>query len=49
MKKRLEVFMAVMLLLGACLFARQGAYIAGSQEAQTGDVCVVVDAGHGGY
>lgn len=49
MKKRLEVFMSVMLLLGACLFARQGAYMVDSLKAQTGDVCIVVDAGHGGY
>lgn len=48
MKKRLEVFMSVMLLLGACLFARQGAYMVDSLKAQTGDVCIVVDAGHGG-
>ena len=47
MKKRLEVFMSVMLLLGACLFARQGAYMVDSLKAQTGDVCIVVDAGHG--
>lgn len=48
MKKRLEVFMAVMLLLGACLFARRGAYMVDSLKTQTGDVCIVVDAGHGG-
>ena len=43
MKKRIEVIMAVLLLLGACLFAR-----ADSLKAQTGEVCIVVDAGHGG-
>ena len=40
--------MAVLLLLGACLFAREGAYMADSLKAQTGEVCIVVDAGHGG-
>lgn len=48
MRKRIEVFMAIALLLGACLFARQGAYTVESQKAQAGEVCVVVDAGHGG-
>lgn len=48
MRKRLEVFMAVMLLLGACLFAREGVYMVDSLKTQKGDVCIVVDAGHGG-
>ncbi len=47
MKKRIEVIMAVLLLLGACLFAREGAYMVDSLKAQKGQVCIVVDAGHG--
>lgn len=48
MKKRIEVIMAVVLLIGAYFFARQGAYMVDSLKAQTGKVCIVVDAGHGG-
>lgn len=48
MKKRIEVIMAVLLLLGACLFAREGAYMVDSLKAQKGEVCIVLDAGHGG-
>ncbi len=49
MKKRIEVVMAVVLLIGAYFFAREGAYMVDSLKAQTGKVCIVVDAGHGGY
>ncbi len=48
MKKRIEVVMAVVLLIGAYFFAREGAYMVDSLKAQTGKVCIVVDAGHGG-
>lgn len=48
MKKRIEVIMAVVLLIGAYFFARQGAYMVDSLKAETGKVCVVIDAGHGG-
>lgn len=48
MKKRVEVVMAVLLLLGACLFAREGAYMVDSLKTQKGEVCIVIDAGHGG-
>lgn len=40
--------MAVVLLIGAYFFAREGAYMVDSLKAQTGKVCIVVDAGHGG-
>ncbi len=40
--------MAVLLLLGACLFAKEGASMVGSGNAREGQACVVVDAGHGG-
>ncbi len=48
MKRRIEVIMAVVLLLGACFFAREGARMVENSKAQTGEVCVVIDAGHGG-
>lgn len=48
MKRRIEVIMAVVLLLGACFFAREGAQMVENSKAQTGEVCVVIDAGHGG-
>lgn len=48
MKKRLEVLMAVLLLLGACLFAKESSHMVGSMDPQKGEICVVVDAGHGG-
>lgn len=48
MKKRIEVIMAVLLLLGACFFAREGSYMVENLKAEKGEVCVVVDAGHGG-
>lgn len=40
--------MAVVLLLGACFFAREGAKMVENSKAKTGEVCVVIDAGHGG-
>ncbi len=48
MKKRIEIIMAVVLLLGACFFAREGAKMVENSKAKTGEVCVVIDAGHGG-
>ncbi len=48
MKRRIEVFMAVLLLLGACLFAKESPFMVGSGNAREGQVCIVVDAGHGG-
>ena len=49
MKRRIEIIMAVVLLLGACFFAREGAKMVEIGKAKTGEVCVVIDAGHGGY
>lgn len=49
MKRRIEIIMAVVLLLGACFFAREGAKMVENSTAKTGEVCVVIDAGHGGY
>ncbi|MFG6384281.1 MAG: N-acetylmuramoyl-L-alanine amidase [Lachnospiraceae bacterium] len=48
MKKRIEIIMAVLLLLGACLFAKEGAYMVENLKAQKGEICIVIDAGHGG-
>lgn len=47
MKRRIEIIMAVVLLLGACFFAREGAKMVENSKAKTGEVCVVIDAGHG--
>ena len=49
MKKRIEVVMAVLLLVGAYFFAREGAHMVENMRAQKGEVCIVIDAGHGGY
>ena len=48
MRKRMEVAMAVLLLLGACFFAKEGVGVIGSMSHQDGGICVVIDAGHGG-
>lgn len=48
MKKRLELIMAVIVLVGAYFFAREGAHMVGSKNADEGKICIVVDAGHGG-
>ncbi len=48
MRKRMEVAMAVFLLLGACFFAKEGVGVIGSMSHQDGGICVVIDAGHGG-
>lgn len=50
MKKKLEILMAAVLLLAACLLAREGAVIVESLKADAGEgkTCIVVDAGHGG-
>ncbi|MCI9136350.1 MAG: hypothetical protein HFH48_02110 [Lachnospiraceae bacterium] len=48
MKKRIEVMMAVLLLAGACLFAKEGTRMAESLKAEKGEVCIVIDAGQGG-
>ncbi len=48
MKKRIEVIMALALLIGAYFFAREGAHMVESMKARTGELCIVIDAGHGG-
>ena len=50
MKKKMEILMAVILLLTACLFAKKGAVLVAGRKADTkqGGTCIVIDAGHGG-
>ena len=48
MKKRLEVIMAVIVLVGAYFFAKEGARMVESKKAEEGKICIVIDAGHGG-
>lgn len=48
MKKRMELIMAVIVLVGAFFLAKEGAHIVESQKAEEGKICIVVDAGHGG-
>lgn len=48
MKKRLELIMAVIVLVGAYFLAKEGAHMVESKKAEEGKICIVVDAGHGG-
>lgn len=48
MKKKMELAMAVCLLLAAFILARQGAVLVQSERAEEKKICIVVDAGHGG-
>lgn len=48
MKKKLELIMAVIVLVGAYFLAKEGAHMAESKKAEEGKICIVVDAGHGG-
>ena len=50
MKKRIEIFMAAVLLLMAAIFAKEGSVLVGSIQADTKEkkLCIVIDAGHGG-
>lgn len=48
MKKKLELAMAICLLLSAFFLARQGAIYVQSEKAEEKKICIVVDAGHGG-
>ena len=49
MKKKMELIMAVIVLVGAYFLAKEGgAYIVESKKAEEGKICIVVDAGHGG-
>lgn len=50
MKKKMEILMTAVLLLAACVFAKEGAVIVESLRAEEnqGKTCIVIDAGHGG-
>jgi hypothetical protein len=49
-KKKMEILMTAVLLLAACVFAKEGAVIVESLRAEEnqGKTCIVIDAGHGG-
>lgn len=50
MKKKMEILMAVILLLASCLFAKEGAVLVAGRkaDAKQKETCIVIDAGHGG-
>ncbi|MCI6782360.1 N-acetylmuramoyl-L-alanine amidase [Thermoguttaceae bacterium LCP21S3_D4] len=48
MKKRIELYMAVLLLVAVCLLSKKGAVLVSSMRAAEEKPCIVVDAGHGG-
>ena len=48
MKKKMELAMAVCLILAAFILARQGAVLVQSEKAVSKKLCIVIDAGHGG-
>lgn len=48
MKKRIELYMAVALLLAAGILSRKGAVLVQNLKAEERKDCVVIDAGHGG-
>lgn len=48
MKKKMELAMAVCLLLCAYPLAREGAILVQSEKTEAKKICIAVDAGHGG-
>lgn len=48
MKKKIELAMAVCMILAAFVLARQGAVYVLSEKADNKEICIVIDAGHGG-
>lgn len=48
MKKKVELAMTLCLLAAAFVLARQGAILVQSGKAAEKEICIVVDAGHGG-
>ena len=48
MKKKMELIMAVCLVLSAFILAHQGAVLVQSERADEKKICIVIDAGHGG-
>ncbi len=48
LKKKIELFMAILLLASAFLLAKKGSVLTGNSKAREKEICIVVDAGHGG-
>lgn len=48
MKKKLEIIMSVLLLVSAAFLAREGASAVLGKNLQEKEICICVDAGHGG-
>lgn len=48
MKKKIEIIMAVLLIVAAALVAPRSASYVMNMKAKTAPVCVAVDPGHGG-
>lgn len=48
MKKKLELGMGICLILAAFILARQSAVLVSSENTSQKEICIVVDAGHGG-
>lgn len=48
MKKKIELLMGICLLLTAFFVAKQGAVFVMNEQATPDELCIVIDAGHGG-
>lgn len=48
MKKKIELAMAVCVILSAFILAKQSAVFVSSEKAASQKLCIVIDAGHGG-
>lgn len=48
LKKKIELFMAILLLASAFLLAKKGSVLTGNNKAGEKETCIVIDAGHGG-
>ena len=48
MRRKLEIAMSALVLLGAFFFAKEGARLTQALKVEGSGACVVVDAGHGG-
>ena len=48
LKKKIELLMAIILLASAFLLAKKGSVLTGNSKVGEKEICIVVDAGHGG-
>lgn len=48
MGKKIELAMAVIVLLASCVLAKEGAAAVGNMTSEKQKLCIVIDAGHGG-